>query len=144
MDELELLALLTGVRKTPIFVCHVSTRLRLILRASTTHVLLSPETVRKQEAKHRGSSADLYRLAPTIIASEFVRFDAENRRVICIWHAPKNELGKVKSYKAVVKATRTGHELFLMSVHRVDKTSVRSVFKRTLSLDDWERKSGVR
>jgi len=143
MDESELLALLAGVRTTPIFVCHLATRLVRLLGASTTRVLLSPQTMAKEEAKHRAANHDLYKLAATILASPFVRIDEKTKRLIFVWHSPKDARGKVKSYKAVVKATANGRELYLMSVHRMDRTSVRSVFKRTKSLEEWVKESAV-
>ena len=143
MDEAELLALLNGVRTTPILVCQLAPRLAKLLGAGTTRVLLSPETMAKEEAKHRAANHDLYMLAPLILSSPFVRVDEKNGRLIFIWHAPRDPDGKVRSYKGVIKATKEKHELYLMSVHRVDRTGVRSSYRRTISLDEWNKKSAV-
>jgi hypothetical protein len=94
--------------------------------------------VAKQESKHKHPDIELYRRAPVIIEHGFVRIEPP-RHAIYILH---EETEKRRSYKAVVKATRDGRELFLVSLHRVDRTDVRAVYRRTISLDDWEK--GVR
>ncbi|HER26338.1 MAG TPA: hypothetical protein ENI69_04440 [Rhodospirillales bacterium] len=136
MNEQEILALLTGERNESVFVCRVSQDQASAIGAKTTEVWLSRATVIKQESKHYSTSKDLYFMVPRIIAKGFVRFQPPHH-MIFILH---EKTDKTRSFKAVVKATKTGHELYLVSIHRVARGDVRAVYRRTTSLEKWKRK----
>src|SRR6059058_5220549 len=111
MDEAELLALLHGIREAPIRVCRMNSYFPGKIGAHTNVVLLSRDTVSHMEAKHRQRDLKLYRLAETII-NYGTLYEVEARKVIAVWHAPPDEGGKVEIYKAVLKATKNGREIF--------------------------------
>ena len=138
MDENEILALLTGRRKRPVFVCRLSRDLASIVGADDTAIWLTPATARKQESKHRDRNLALYLRAPEVISDGFVLVQPPYH-LLFIFHERRE---KIRSFKAVVKATRDGASLFLVSVHRVDKTDVRAAYRRAIRLWDW--KKGVR
>ena len=133
MDENELLALLTGMRQAPISVCRIPHQIAAAIGALTTLVRLSPSTVRKQESKHRDSLSKLYLRAPIIITEGHVRISPP-RHLVFIYH---EEREKTRSFKAVVKSTTLGHELYLVSIHRVSRGDVRAAFRRTVDVEEW-------
>jgi len=135
VDENELLKLLTRERLNPIYVCRISDRVATAIGARTTSVWLSPDTTNKQETKRGAADFPLYRHAPIAITHGFTRIDPPYHAIF-IYHE-KTE--KRRSFKAVVKATRDGRELYLVSIHRADKTTVRAVYRKTNSLSEWER-----
>lgn len=136
MDESELISLLSDQRAAPVFVCRVDPRVASAINAHTRSVYLSRVTVQKQEAKHRMKSVNLYMMAPLIIERGWVRIE-HPRHAIFIYHEKHGT--KTRSYKAAVKATRDGGELYLASVHRVRRTDVRAVYTKTVSLLEHER-----
>ena len=50
---------------------------------------------------------------------------------------------KIKSWRAMIKATEDGHELYLVSVHRQRKSDVRATFRRTMSIKDFKARREV-
>ena len=136
MNEQELIALLTGMRKDPIFVCRISQDMAAAIGVADTAVWLSRETVVKQESKHSEPSKRLYLRAPHIIANGFVRVQPPHH-LIFIYH---EKMEKLRSFQAVVKATQAGHELYLVSIHRVDRTGVRATHRKTTTLEKWKRR----
>jgi hypothetical protein len=139
MVDAELLALLTGERQGVIHVCSIRADLARLVGATTTAVWLSDYTVRKQEIRHHHPDLVLYRLAPTIIREGFIRVQPKYHLVF-IWH---HETDKLRSYRATVKATRDGREMYLASVHRLDPTDVRATYRRTVSVRDHEERREV-
>lgn len=138
MDDEELFALLTGIRKRPVRVGRISQFHAGLIGSNSTVVLLSAETVKKQESKHKDPTLALYLLAPLALSSSFVRVE-EPRKLIFLHHGPKDANGKRKSYRYVVKATRNGQELYLVSMHQLKAGDVRAMFRRTLSIEDWQK-----
>ncbi len=136
MNEKELIALLAGTREAPIFVCRISPDMAAAIGAIATEVWLSRETVCKQESKHGGASKRLYLRAPHVIANGYVRVQPPHHLIFI--HHEKAE--KIRSFKAVVKATQAGNELFLASIHRVKKTDVRATYRKTTTLEKWKRR----
>lgn len=129
MDERELLDLLTGVRTTHVRVCRMDSRVASEIGSHSNVVLLSRQTVAKLEAKHKTRDFLLYRLAETIICDGTLHRDTE-LTVVAIWYSPPDAIGKIEIYKAVLKATRHGREVFLSTVHRIDETSERAIRRR--------------
>jgi uncharacterized protein YcgL (UPF0745 family) len=151
MNENELLALLSGERLKPIYVCHAKMEVASLAEAKTGSVFLSRDTVIKQEAKHKrkrhdqGIDLDTYVKAPEVIRSGFPRVMHKQfgkPQLVFVKHY--KDADKVRSYKAVVKATKQGHELFLVSIHRVDKSDVRNLYKKSHSVKSWKNRRGVR
>jgi hypothetical protein len=80
-------------------------------------------------------------MAPIIIENGFIRVQPPNSLAF-IYHTPPDSRGRSLSYKAIVKATKDGRELFLTSTFRIDRTGVRATFKRTISLEEWNKQKG--
>lgn len=131
MDDEELLRLLTGERNRPIRVGTVSSRVQTALNALTRVVYLSPETVRKQEFKRVAENQNLYFRIPKILESPYILVEPPNVAIF-IMH---ERTDKIRSFKAVVKRTKKADELFLVSLHRVDRSDVRRVYRRAWRLD---------
>ena len=139
MTEEELLALLSGTRKTPVRVCRIPQALAGLIGALTTSVWLSHNTICKQESKHHSPSLKPYLLAPTIISKGYRRIQPPKHLVFI--HHIRN--GKIRSWRATVKATNDGRELYLVSVHRQRKSDVRATYKRTLSIKEFKARREV-
>lgn len=133
MDDAELLALLSGLRATPIRVCRMNPYHAKKIGAHSNVVLLSRESVGHIEGKHgakqRTRDLRLYRLAETIITQGTLYQDAA-RSMLAVWTAPPNEHGKSEIYKAAMKATKNGNEIYLSSVHRIDERGLRALQRR--------------
>lgn len=137
MDENELLDLVSGKRTEPIFVCRMKQDVAETIGALTTSVWLSPDTRDKQSAKHNDHYLRLCTLAPTIISSKYVRILLPHQAHF-IHHERRD--GKIISYRAVVKSTKAGTEIYLISVHRMRRSDVRATYKKTISLEAAKRK----
>jgi hypothetical protein len=134
MDDEELLALLTGQKRGVIQVCSIRANLARLIGSTTTAVWLSDDTVRKQESKHHHPDLALYRLAPTIILNGYARIQPKYHLAF-IWHHTTN---KLRSYRAMVKATMDGREMYLVSIHRQNRGDVRATFAKTIDVRDYE------
>ena len=139
MNENELLALLTGQLARAIYVCRVSSRVATAIGAQTTAVWLSPETTNKQEAKRSGDEHALYLKAPVVIEKGYVRIEPPYHAIF-IYHERRE---KLRSFKAVVKATQDGQRLYLQSIHRVERSDVRAIYRKTEKLSEWEKRREV-
>jgi len=82
------------------------------LSAKQNAVLLSADTLAKQRRNHPELTDAEYRLLPDIINKGAV-IAQDNQRVVFFAH-------EQRLYKAVVKATRAGDELYVVSFHRAD------------------------
>lgn len=136
VNEVELMNLLAGTRRDPIFVGRVSARVAAAINAHTTAVWLSRDTVEKQESKHRADAQETYRMVPIVLASRFIRIESPCHAIFI--HHYKDG-ADTKSYKAVVKTTADGSEIYLVSIHRAGKGDVRAVYRKTVSLTSHER-----
>ena len=134
MELNALFDLLQGIRREPIFVCRLSSHLAELIGAHDTAVWLSHSTVAKQEAKRPSRALTNYMLAPTIIRDGFARVRPPHH--LAFIHHAKDE--RTRSWRAYVKATENGNECYLVSIHRVTPTTVRSTFRRTLSVEEWK------
>ena len=135
MDEDELLKLLTGEHTAPIRVCRIQDRVARAIGANGTSVRLSLDTTNKQETKRSPADFPLYRRAPIIIARGFVLIEPPYHAIF-IYH---ENTDKRRSFKAVVKVTQDGRELYLVSIHRIGRSAVRAVFRKAIRLTEWER-----
>jgi hypothetical protein len=101
--------------------------------AHSNVVLLSWESGAHIEGKHRARQRtrdlNLYRLAETIITEGMLYQDAANS-MLAVWKSPPNEHGKSEIYKAAMKATKNGNEIYLASVHRIDERGLRALQRR--------------
>ncbi|MDZ7714423.1 MAG: hypothetical protein U5L06_15635 [Rhodovibrio sp.] len=135
MDEYALFRLLTGERTSHVVAGQIPSRVARALRAETCSVFLSAETVYKQESKHFNEKMALYMRAPNLFKSPYVLIQNCNRAIFIV-HEKK---GKIRSYKAVVKVTKNRQKLFLMSIHRVDRSDIRAAFRNSVRLTEFEK-----
>lgn len=134
MEEDELFRLLKNEIKGPIYVCDIAYDVAEAIQAHTYSVLLSRTTVEKQEAKRRPGDIGLYLRAPEVIQRGFVLIEPPHHALF-IYH---ERTDKLRSYKAVVKSADEGYELYLKSIHRVDRSSVRATFRKAIRLTEWK------
>ena len=105
--------------------------------ALSNAVYLSRETALKINGKHQDKVLQMLTRAPEILSTSYVRVE-HPKHLIFIHH--DREPDKIRSYKAVVKRVRDEQRLLLVALHRVDKTSVRSTYRKTVSVKQWERR----
>jgi hypothetical protein len=98
-----------------------------VLGAGTRQVLLSADTARKQAARHPDLEPEEYRVLPSLFRDGAVIQQDEQRLVF--FEAPGE-----RWYKAVVKATGDGQEIYLVSFQRMhsDAGLLRREFRRLL------------
>lgn len=93
-------------------VASVDAELKQRLNAKQNTVLLSAETLNKQRRNHPELTDNEYRLLPDLI-NEGAVIEQDNQRVVFF---RRNS----RLYKAVVKTTKSGREIYLVSFHRAD------------------------
>jgi hypothetical protein len=123
MDEDELFRVITGQSNHVIRVCRLPVEQQRALGADTPVVWLSPETCRKTEVKHHHPQLELYRKAPLIL--EFGKvFRIDERHLLFVHEFTAHP---DKPYRAVVKRTIEGNEIYLVSVSRMRPKQMRRV-----------------
>jgi hypothetical protein len=132
MDESELLALLTGIRTSPIRLGRISAYRARLIGATTTVVMLSPYTLGKQESKHRDETLNLYRVAAASLCSDDARIDPP-RKINFLFCTIDG-----KEYRSTIKANEAGTEIYLASVHELKKNQWKATVRRTLDEQEWE------
>jgi hypothetical protein len=130
LDEDALLDLLCGHRTAPVVVGHLSVLQMRAIGSLTSVIWLSRETVHKQETKHRARDFDLYRLAPTII--QFGEARRTGPRHLAFLYSRIME--PKRPYRAFVKTTGDGREVFLDSIHRIGLGQVARALERSEAL----------
>jgi hypothetical protein len=136
MDDDELLKLLTGERTAPVRICRLSQEQQKAINAQTSVVWLSRYTASKVESKHRDRQLSLYTLAPTIIRNGETRVLAPRHLVIL--YSRIEDLGR--PYRAVIKATKTGSEVYLDSVYRIQTSQIAKTLAETAPLANSKQK----
>jgi hypothetical protein len=129
MDVDHLRALLAGERQEPLIVGHVydPALVRLIRAANAHAVLLSRDTVIKQESRHPDIGFDQYRLLPYILRYGYIGQEWPDQLTFS-WVDHDG-----RRYRAMVKATvRT--ELFVTSLHRCAAKQMKAIFNRAMML----------
>ena len=117
----EISAFLGGTGHRHIIIARVPTDIKARLGATTDHVLLSRYTADKQR-KHPEITARHYRKLQRLLDHGERVYDTRHH-VTIIQH-------RSKPYVAVLKATQSGHEVYLQSFRRSDAKNVASLKKR--------------
>ncbi|MFD0935671.1 hypothetical protein [Methylobacterium trifolii] len=111
MDFEHLLGLHTGTHQEPLPIADIDPIVARALGAHVRRVFLSAETVRKQLAHHRALPISAYRCAKVCLVRGEYRQDGPRSAVVLftdtVWFGTH--------FRAYVKATRAGDELYLAS-----------------------------
>jgi hypothetical protein len=111
MDFEHLLGLHTGTRSDPLPVAEIDPTVADRLGSRTRLVFLSAETVRKQLRHHRELPISVYRwVAPTLAWGSYRQ---DGPRTALVLHT--DAVGTGHHFRAYLKATQAGHELYLAS-----------------------------
>lgn len=126
VDENELFDLLIGRRTLPVRIC----RFPMIrhIGALTEVIWLSHADMVKNEAKHKAFAQNLYALSPIIIRAGEPRKQDE-RTAVFLYDGPERRL-----FKAAVRRTRDGNEVYLKSVHPIRMGDYRAIMRKTKPL----------
>ncbi|MCJ2037502.1 hypothetical protein MKK55_00790 [Methylobacterium sp. J-059] len=111
MDFEHLLGLHTGTRRDPLPIVSIDPLVARALGADVRQVLLSAATIRKQLVHHRELPISVYRALPPCLLRGAYRQDGP-RSAVVLFTEPV-EPGR--HFRAYVKATQAGHELYLTS-----------------------------
>ncbi|MHB8285788.1 MAG: hypothetical protein ACYDD1_14070 [Caulobacteraceae bacterium] len=128
MDSNELFALFDGVIPGPIRVCDIPPALAAELGAITTTVLLSAHTRRKQDVRHDDLTMADYEMLPAVIRLGEHRRQAANKSMILFMDCEATH----HNYRACIKATADGRELYVVSFHRLGEASFARDWKKPL------------
>jgi hypothetical protein len=122
----EIADLLSGAGSHPIVVASLPSDIRSFLGANTDNILLSRYTADKQK-KHPEITAGSFRLLQELLdMGERIYDKKHHATVIQHWEQP---------YVAVLKATKSGEEVYLQSFRRSDAKNVASLRKRSAGGD---------
>jgi hypothetical protein len=130
MDPDELYALLDGLIPGPIRVCDLDPALASMLGAHGTTVLLSAQTRQKQDARHGELTLDDYRMLPATIMLGEHRRQEWNKSVVLFMDCEATN----RNYRACIKATEDGRELFVVSFHRIRAKTFAREWKKALPI----------
>jgi len=131
MDIEHLRALLSGERQEPMVIgaLHTTAHSRAI-GANTHAVLLSRETIVKQETRHPDIGFDDYRLIPYAIRFGLVLHEATRpRHLMFVFDDPWGRRDRV-----MVRSTTNGNEIFVTSCHRTKQRQTKALLARGRSL----------
>lgn len=101
---------------------HIDGVLAAAIGSQAREVRLSSESMRKQRENHPDLTVEEYRLLPAITKDGLVIQDKEN--VLMFFKRFD------RWYRATVKGTSEGQELFLVSFHRVEEKDIRRLRRR--------------
>lgn len=101
---------------------HIDDTLAAAIGSTAREVRLSSESMRKQRENHPELSVAEYRLLPRVMQNGMVIRDKE--RVLMIFKRVD------RWYRATIKSTSDGHELFLVSFHRAEEKDIRRLRRR--------------
>ena len=111
MDFEHLLGLHTGTHHDPLPIVDIDPLVARAIGAEVRQVLLSAATIRKQLVHHRELPISVYRaLAPCLLRGAY-RQDGP-RSAVVLFTEPA---GSGRHFRAYVKATQAGHEIYLTS-----------------------------
>lgn len=113
-DNLE--RLVTGQTRGVAAVGYLPDGLPELIQAQSSRVLLSDDTITKQLVKHPEIKVDDYRFLPELFRSGLVI--QQSSQTLLFYHVGNT------IYRAAVKSTRDGRELFLVSLHKADQSAV--------------------
>ena len=118
----EIAGFLAGNDTHPIAVATVPADIQSVLGTSTGHVLLSRYTADKQK-KHPEITAESFRFLQELLDTGERLYDRKHH-VTVIQH-------REQPYVAVLKATKSGEEVYLQSFRRTDAKNITSLRKRS-------------
>ena len=130
MDIDHLRALLSGERVEPIAVAAIhNPALAEVIGAADRHaVLLSRDTIVKEKVRHPDIDFEQYCVLPDVVRFGLVVQEYSQQLVFCYEHHSG------RRYRAMVKATLAGHELYVTSFHRMRDRQTKAILKRGLIL----------
>lgn len=111
MDFEHLLGLHTGLRREPLPIADIDPFIAQALGARTRRVLLSAETIQKQLRRHPDLPISAYRCAKPCLNRGSYRQDSPRSAVVL--YTDQSIFGV--HFRAYIKATQAGHELYLVS-----------------------------
>lgn len=122
----EIAAFLSGGMFNPINVARIPADIRVFLGASTEHILLSRYTADKQK-KHPEITVASFGWLQELLDSGERLYDKKHHATV-IQH-------REQPYVAVLKATKSGEEVYLQSFRRTDAKNIASLRKRNAGGD---------
>lgn len=122
----EIAAFLFGGMSNPINVARIPADIRAFLGVSTEHILLSRYTADKQK-KHPEIKAESFGWLQELLDSGERLYDKKHHATV-IQH-------REQPYVAVLKATKSGEEVYLQSFRRTDAKNIASLRKRNAGGD---------
>ncbi|WP_167398534.1 tudor domain-containing protein [Blastomonas natatoria] len=99
--------------------------------ATARTVRFSPQTLEKQKRHHAELTIADYRLLPEIISNPAHALREDDRRVRLLWESDG------QWWRATVKATEQGDELYVLSMHRLRIDDVSSLVSRFAAILEW-------
>ena len=96
--------------------------LKEAIEAKTSRIFLSHETMEKQRKRHSGLKVSDYKLLPKVLEKGLVIKDGSQTHIFI-------HIGK-KVYRASVKSTMKGEELYLISFTKIDQKEIRRMRKK--------------
>jgi hypothetical protein len=122
LDFEHLLGLHTGERQDYLTICQIEAPVAAALRATTRTIFLSAHTIQKQLRRHRELPISTYRVLKPCLAFGEYRQGADRSAVVLFADTLLTNL----YYRAYVKATAAGDELFLLSFLPVRERAYRA------------------
>ncbi len=101
------------------------------LGATARTVRFSPQTLEKQRGRHQELTIADYRLLPEIISNPAHALREDDRKVRLLWESDG------QWWRATVKATGQGNELYVLSLHRLRADDVSSLVGRFAAILEW-------
>lgn len=99
--------------------------------ATARTVRFSPQTLEKQKRRHAELTIADYRLLPEIISNPSHALREDDRKVRLLWESDG------QWWRATVKATEQGDELYVLSMHRVGANEVAALVRRFAAIVEW-------
>lgn len=120
-----------GLPDQPFPIAALSADQAAAIGASARTVRFSPQTLEKQKGRHPELSIADYRLLPEIISNPAHALREDDKRVRFLWEADG------QWWRATVKATEQGNELYVLSLHKVGANEVAALVRRFAAIVEW-------
>lgn len=126
MDFEHLLGLHTGTRRDPLPIADIDRIVARAIGSQTRRVLLSAETIQKQLRRHRELPISIYRCVAPCLASGSYRQDGPRSAIVLF--TDRAIFGA--HFRACIKATQAGHELYLASFPMMRERDLRRELRK--------------
>jgi hypothetical protein len=127
MDFDHLLGLHMGTRSDPMLIADVEPAIAQSIGSKTQQVFLSAQTVMKQLRHHRELPISIYRwVAPTLRKGSYLQ---DGPRTTIVLYTDRDNTGY--NFRAYLKTTQTGHELYLASFLKMRERDLRRELRKT-------------